>query len=314
MVLVDKNKEVKINFLTPKVRQEILEKIDGARKALRYIANWEDNNKVKEFIDFERRVNDIKKFLDEIKTNSPEEEEQKRLLEQKILRAMEKLTRGIDYWEDIEHELLKIELQNLEEYVGNNLINHSKFNDQIKKKLQEGAKQEEIEDIYWEFDKPEELLNQVKNGKLNETIMEIIEKGEQDSKIHLKAISVSEIRNKEIAKELREEIIIKLKESEIANKNLEKAEARIKELERELAEKSKNLDISNNNLEKAEIRIKELENERLQEQLRSVNNLSKKRKRNNAEQERETKTKLQKLNKKKEYQQLITSIEVPTKK
>jgi len=144
--------------------------------------------------------------------------------------------------------------------------------------------------------------------------MEIIEKGEQDSKIHLKAISVSEIRNKEIAKELREEIIIKLKESEIANKNLEKAEARIKELERELAEKSKNLDISNNNLEKAEIRIKELENERLQEQLRSVNNLSKKRKRNNAEQERETKTKLQKLNKKKEYQQLITSIEVPTKK
>jgi len=39
MVLVDKNKEVKINFLTPKVRQEILEKIDGARKALRYIAN-----------------------------------------------------------------------------------------------------------------------------------------------------------------------------------------------------------------------------------------------------------------------------------
>ncbi|CAG8704566.1 2811_t:CDS:2 [Ambispora leptoticha] len=80
---------------------------------------------------------------------------------------------------------------------------------------------------------PEELLSKVENGKLNEVIMTIIEKEEGDAAIHLKAIGVSEIKNKEIAKELREEVGIKTERLEISTKLIEKKNLQISDLQKE---------------------------------------------------------------------------------
>jgi len=86
-------------------------------------------------------------------------------------------------------------------------------------------------------------LEEIKDGKLCEVTIKVIEKLEEDVFIHYDAIGLSEIKNKKIAKDLREENRDK---SKLLEKEREKnatqnaiQEARIKELETELEENKK---------------------------------------------------------------------------
>jgi len=111
------------------------------------------------------------------------------------------------------------------------------------------------------------LLENIKNGKLVETTIKVIEKGELDALVHYEAIGLSEIKNKEIAKDLREENRDKEKRLKVSDKIIADKDTRINRLEQELIETRKRLEIAeriildkdlrNNNLTKENKELKD---------------------------------------------------------
>jgi len=131
------------------------------------------------------------------------------------------------------------------------------------------------------MDKPEELLKKMKDGKQDEVVIEMLEKGEEDSRIHLKAIATSEIKNKEIAKDLRREIAEKSKNLDKFGGLVEKKDLQISELQREIQQLKINLEKANKTIEKKELEISDLHlsnqnNEKLEKAGEEIKTIEKK--------------------------------------
>jgi len=340
-----------IGFLDLEKKNEISQELNFLRQISYFYhkkgpAFIEKFGGMKKAINFEEKlsVDNIKKILNEAKVNGPKEEKTKKLLEQNILETVEKITMGIDYWENVEALEKRIQHQLLEEYIKDNLTKHAKFNDRVQKKLEERAKQEEIEDIYWEIDKPEELLEEIEDGKLNEVVIKVIEKGEQDASIHYKGLTevskkwnekklkwwvdtfykklldLNVVKNwtiehneklyNEQAQTLKEEVAEKSKRLEKTNIVVGELKDEIRKLKEELEKKSNSLEKANQVILEEKSEKKELKNQ-LHLAIKSLPSLPKKQ--SKFKQLRtKVKTKFHQLTEKKKHQiqELIARIEV----
>src|SRR5438132_12262568 len=109
-----KDSKAKIEFLTPKEREEITQIVNTKTRYFTKYYNENKNNEakldlmrisqkpegedVKSFINYDEQVTSIKEIFTNIKERvNKEEQEKAELLEEKVLTIMEKLTEGVDY-------------------------------------------------------------------------------------------------------------------------------------------------------------------------------------------------------------------------
>lgn len=361
MVIDKNNKEVKKDFLTPEEREEISDIINLEVRFMvnlynkegetrlnaiydeLYNDNGEGYSNVKSFIKYNKHVARIKEIFAGIKKRAEGEEEKRqvKLLEANVLEIIEKMTQGIDYWEDTEHYYWKAQQESLKEYITSilwgyltrelqNNFYETQLNNELKVKVKEGTKPsslrnqvedsetsyilneaewEKSHDLFWIKGQPKELLVEVENGELKEVVIKIIEKWETDAVAHLDANKKSQEGpwSKEF---LRKEVMENKKKLEGAKGEIEKYEAQVKQLRKELEEQAKKLENTKRELEKKEQQNKELQRQIEEQNKRKVL----KRKLNSTQQEGGKKRiKLQQSVKRRESQKLIANIEVPTK-
>lgn len=122
------------------------------------------------------------------------------------------------------------------------------------------SKTADLEDSHWHKDDVAELINKVKDDKLNEVIIKIIEKLKEDSECHYDFIKACEELCSNQRQSLREEISDKNKKIEVVGNRVDELESLVSKLTQQLDEKSKKLDIADRKIEEQETKINELDN------------------------------------------------------
>jgi predicted RNase H-like nuclease (RuvC/YqgF family) len=162
----------------------------------------------------------------------------------------------------------------LEKYVVDNLTRHAKISELAKEDYKA------VDNLYYEIDKPQELLENIKDGKLIEVTIKVIEKGEIDAITHLEANKKGQEKpwSKEALREENRNNLKLLKKEAENNENLTKEnEGLQKELEetKKLLKKAQEI-IEIQETEKEELHTQNLDlNDKLKEKDSKISNLEK---------------------------------------